>query len=182
MVSISRVIYDLKIAYLYIYIGESIPCSDREHSPLCFCRSSYRRSSLTDIFLAKLSLSQCATSYSTRQCRQGRFYPSTTHISQLVPNLVNHTHCLEDKHCLHTLHKTQRCQRCQIVSSSLLTENTSYIISTTTKHLPTDSCFYICEHDKSCGFLCFDRRITITVHCDIYRGRRRNVTCRLVLF
>jgi hypothetical protein len=130
------------------------------------------------MFLSKLSLSQCATSYSTRQCLQGRFSSSSTHVTQLVPNLVNHSHCLENIQCLQTLHNTQRCQHCQISSSSLLTENTSYIISTKTNNLPTDSCFYICEHDKSCGFLCFDRRITITINCNTCRGRRRNVTCR----
>ncbi|CAF0971557.1 unnamed protein product [Rotaria sordida] len=160
--------------------GDSVPCSNREHSPLCFCRSSYRRSLLTDLFISKISLSQCATSYSSRQCRQGRLSPSSTHVTQLVPNLVNYSHCLEDAHCLHTLNNTQRCQRCQITPSSLLTENISYIISTTTNHLPTDSCFYICEHDKSCGFLCFDRRITVTINCNICRGRRRNVTCRCI--
>jgi len=163
---------------MYICIGESLPCSDREQSPLCFCRSFYRHSLLTDIFLSKLSLSQCTTSYSTRQCRQGRFSASSTHVTQLIPNLANHSHCLENTHCLQTLRNAQRCQHCQITSSTLMSENSSYIISTTTNKLPTDSCFYVCEHDKSCGFLCFDRRVTITVNCNLCRGRRRNVTCR----
>jgi hypothetical protein len=159
-------------------IGESLSCSDREQSPLCFCQSIYRRSLLTDIFLSKLSLSQCTTKNSTRQCRQGRFSPSSTHVTQLIPNLVNHSQCLEDIRCLHTLRTIQRCHQCQMTPSSLMTENTSYLVSTSTNDLPNDSCFYICEHDKSCGFLCFDRRITITVNCNICRGRRYNVTCR----
>jgi hypothetical protein len=130
------------------------------------------------MFISKLFLSQCTTSYSTRQCRQGRFSPSSTHVTQLVPNLVNHSHCLDDIHCLQTLRNTQRCRRCQLIPSSLLTENSSYTISTTRTNLPTDSCFYICEHDQSCGFLCFDRRVTITINCNICQGGRRNVTCR----
>lgn len=161
-----------------VYLGESVGCLDREKSPLCFCRSIQGRTLLRDLFISKISLSKCSASSSTRQCRQGRLYPSSTNVTQLVPNLVNYSHCLKDRHCLQTLRNTQRCQNCQIIPPSLLTENTSYTISTTTNNLPTDSCFYICEHDKSCGFLCFDRRITITISCKLCGGRRRNVTCR----
>lgn len=158
--------------------GDSNPCAEEIYSPLCFCHSTIRRSLLTNIFLSKISLSQCISSYSTHQCRQGRFSPSSTYVTQLVPNLVNHSQCLENTHCLQTLRTDQRCRQCQIIPSISVTENTSYIISTTTNHLPTDSCFYLCEHDKSCGFLCFDRRISVTVNCNSCRGRRRNVTCR----
>ncbi|CAF0936983.1 unnamed protein product [Adineta steineri] len=158
--------------------GESISCSDREQSPLCFCQSSYRRSLITNIFLSKISLSQCANKYSTRQCRQGRFSPSSTHVTQLIPNLVNHSHCIEDDRCLHALRIIQRCYQCQITPSSSPNENTSYTVSTSPNDLPADSCFHVCEHDKSCGFLCFDRRITFTVECKLCRGYRRNVTCR----
>ncbi|UJR37419.1 hypothetical protein I4U23_030123 [Adineta vaga] len=163
----------------YCTNGEFFRCpSDREHSPLCFCQSSYRNFSLSDIFLSKLSLFRCTTNDSTLQCRQGRFSPSSTHITQLIPNLVNHNHCTEDARCLHPLRAIQRCSQCQMVSSILSTENSSYVITTSTNHLPTDSCFYVCEHDKSCGFVCFDRRITMTVVCSSCRGYRRNVTCR----
>lgn len=128
--------------------------------------------------MSKISLFQCSNTHSTTQCRQGRLSQSSTHVTQLVPNLVNYSHCLANTHCLYTLPNTQRCQRCQIMPSSLLTENISHTISTQTNNLPTDSCFYICENDKSCGFLCFDRRITMTINCNLCRGRRRNVTCR----
>ena len=159
--------------------GQSSVCSDREHSPLCFCQSSYRRSPLTDIFLARLSLSQCAMSHSTRQCRQGRFYPSTTHITQLVPNLVNLTHCLRGPQCLHTLSSMQRCHECRILPSLLpTTDNSSHMIKPSGNNLSAGTCFYVCERDQSCGFLCFDRRITAKIECDACRGRRRNVTCR----
>ncbi|CAF3416061.1 unnamed protein product [Rotaria socialis] len=166
--------------FFYHINGESFPCSNREHSPLCFCRSSYRRSSSQDLFISKISLSQCSTSNSSTHCRHGRLSPSSTHVTQLVPNLVNYSHCLESTQCLHALHNIQRCQQCQIMPSSLSTENTSYVVSTERSNLPTDSCFHICENDKSCGFLCFDRRISITVNCSFCRGRRRNVTCRCV--
>ena len=163
---------------LSLSAGQSSVCSDREHSPLCFCQSSYRRSLVTDIFLARLSLSQCAMSHSARQCRQGRFYPSTTHVTQLVPNLVNLTHCLREPQCLHTLSSIQRCHQCQIIPSLLSTDNTSHMIRPSRNNLSADSCFHVCEHDQSCGFLCFDRRITAKIQCNACRGRRRNVTCR----
>ncbi|CAF1934345.1 unnamed protein product [Rotaria magnacalcarata] len=166
--------------FFYQINGESYPCSNREHSPLCFCRSSYRRSSIEDLFISKIFLSQCSTSNSSTHCRQGRLSPSSTNVTQLVPNLVNYSHCLESTQCLHTLHSMQRCQQCQIMPSSLSTDNASHVISTEKSSLPTDSCFYICENDKSCGFLCVDRRISITVDCSFCRGRRRNVTCRCV--
>ena len=159
-------------------LGGASSCLYREYTPICFCQSTYKNSQLTDMFISKLVLYQCTTSYSIRQCRQGRFSPSSTHVTQLVPNLVNHSHCLDDMYCLQTLRNSQRCQRCQLTPPSLLTENSSYTISTTTTNLPSDSCFYVCEHDKSCGFLCLDKRITIKIDCNICDGLRRNVTCR----
>jgi hypothetical protein len=154
-------------------------CSHVEHSSLCFCRSTYRLSAIIDLFVAQVSLSQCTTSNERMHlCRQGRFYPSSTHITQLVPNLVNHSHCFDDLRCLNALRHNQRCKQCQIISSSFRTENTSYVISTTKQQLPADSCFYLCDHDQSCGFLCFDRRVTMNIQCDHCRGRRQNVTCR----
>ena len=131
-----------------------------------------------ELFISRISLSDCMNSYPTRQCRQGLFSPSSTHVTQLVPHLVNQTRCLEKVHCLQTLRTSRVCQHCHIIPSTFLTENTSYTISTTTDNLPTDACFYICEHDKSCGFLCFDKRITITIQCDACRRSGRNVTCR----
>ena len=161
-------------------LGNSNSCSSREQSSLCFCRSNDRRAtSVIDLFLAKVSLTQCSTPSAIRQCHQARFSPSLTHVTQLLPHSVNLSHCLKETQCLYTLRSGQRCQRCQIVSSSLVVpENTSYVISTTRTHLPTDSCFYLCEQDPSCGFLCFDRRVSMKISCDFCRGRRRNVTCR----
>ncbi|CAF0928130.1 unnamed protein product [Adineta ricciae] len=163
----------------YRVAGENSRCpADREQSPLCFCQSTYRRFSLPDIFLSKLDLLQCSTQNSTRQCRQGRFSPSTTHVTQLIPNLANHSHCTDDSRCLHPIRAIQRCSQCEITPSTPLAENSSYVNTTSTDNLPSDSCFHVCDHDRSCGFVCFDRRVTITVVCKLCRGYRRNVTCR----
>ena len=149
-------------------INESNKCFDQVHTPFCICRSTYRRSILTDLFLAKLSLSQCDNSFPIHRCRQGRFHPLPFHLIQLIPTLANLSHCLEDIRCLHTLHSLQQCRRCQLTSSLMTHNNSSH----------TDICFHLCEHDTSCGFLCLRRRITISINCKICRGRRQSTTCR----
>ncbi|CAF5169264.1 unnamed protein product, partial [Rotaria magnacalcarata] len=55
-------------------------CSDQEYSPLCFCRSSFPHSILTDLFLAKIFLYQCDNSFSTHQYYQN------------YSNMENHTY------------------------------------------------------------------------------------------
>ena len=160
-------------------LGQGNSCWEREQSSLCFCRSSYRRSSISDLFLSQISLNECSyDSRGIRLCRQARLYPNVQHITDLVPNLINQTHCFETNRCLSTSIQQQRCQQCEISANVLRTENTSYVISTTRIDPPTDSCFYLCEHDRSCGFICIDRRVTMKIHCDRCRGRRKNITCR----
>jgi hypothetical protein len=144
-------------------INKSNRCFDQEDSPLCICRSA-----LTDFFLAKLSLSRCDNSFPTRRCRQGRFQPPSFHLTQLLPKLANLSHCLQDTHCLHTLHSPQHCRRCQL-SPSLFAHNDSSL---------TDACFHICEHDTSCGFLCLNRHIIISISCKICRERKQSISCR----
>ena len=142
-----------------------------------------------DLYLAQILLSDCqidpmggASDDHRRQCHHARFFPSSRHVSQLLPNLVNHTHCIEDVRCLQTLRTHQRCQQCQIISSPLSNyENISHRISTTHVDPLSDSCFYLCEHDHSCGFLCYDRRVMIKIQCDLCGTgvlRRKNIICR----
>jgi hypothetical protein len=149
-------------------IHESNGCSDQEYSPLCFCRSSDQHSILTDRFLAKLSLSQCDGSLSIRHCRQSRFHPPSFHLTELIPQLTNLSHCLKDTHCLHTLHFIQHCQQCQVIPL-LLTLNSSY---------RTDACFNICQKHLSCGFVCLNQPIILSIICNICRGRNQNISCR----
>ncbi|CAF0952171.1 unnamed protein product [Rotaria sp. Silwood1] len=161
-------------------ISKSDECSDQEHSSLCFCRSSYRRSILTDLFLAKIFLSQCNNSFSTRQCHQNEFYPPLFDLTQLIPSLTNLSHCLEHKHCLHKLHSIQYCQQCQLLTSSLLTHNNLYPIHEMINNLSNDICFYLCHHDRSCGFLCLNRNIIVSINCYLCQGRIQNITCRCI--
>jgi len=144
-------------------IDESNGCSDQEHSPLCFCRSLYRYSILTDLFLARVSLSQCDDSFPIRYCRQSRFHPPSFHLTQLIPQLTNFSYCLEDIHCLHTLHSIQNCQRCQLI------HNNSY---------RTDTCLNFCEHNTSCGFICLNRPVIVSINCNICREQKQNINCR----
>ncbi|CAF3938914.1 unnamed protein product [Rotaria magnacalcarata] len=156
--------------------GKSNECFDQEYSPLCFCRSFYRNSILTDLFLSKLSLFQCDDSRSIRRCRKSQFHSPSFDLTQLIPTVANISHCQEDRRCLRTLQSTQHCQQCHIVPSSL-THNNSYTINKTI----TDLCFYLCPHDKSCGFLCLHRHVIVSsVHCHRCRRSRQNVTCRCI--
>ncbi|CAM4822188.1 unnamed protein product [Rotaria magnacalcarata] len=156
--------------------GKSNECFDQEYSPLCFCRSFYRNSILTDLFLSKLSLFQCDDSRSIRRCRKSQFHSPSFDLTQLIPTVANISHCQEDRRCLRTLQSTQHCQQCHIVPSSL-THNNSYTINETI----TDLCFYLCPHDKSCGFLCLHRHVIVSsVHCHRCRRSRQNVTCRCI--
>lgn len=139
-------------------INELNGCFDQEHSPLCFCRSL-----LSDLFLAKLSLSNCNDFLSLHHCYQIRLYPPSFHLTQLIPQLSNLTHCLKDIHCLHTLNLPEYCPQCQILPS-LLTDN--------------DTCFNLCEHNRSCGFVCLNQPIIISIHCHICLGQRHNISCR----
>lgn len=149
-------------------IDESNGCSDQEHSLLCFCRSTYQHSILPDLFLAKLSLFQCDDFLSPNHCHQSRFHPPSFHLTQLIPQLSNHSHCLEDIHCLHTLNFTEHCRRCHVLPS-LLIPNDSYNI---------DACFNVCEHNTSCGFVCLNQTVILSINCDTCRGRKHNVSCR----
>ncbi|CAF3094247.1 unnamed protein product [Rotaria sp. Silwood2] len=159
--------------------GKSTGCFNQEYSPLCFCRSSYRRSIITDLFLAKVSLSQCDNFLSISQCHQSEFYPPSFDLTQLIPSLINLSHCLEHIHCLHKLRSMQRCQQCQL-TPSLSTHNNSYSIPETMNNLSTDVCFYLCQHDTSCGFLCLSRNVIMSINCHICQGRIQNVTCRCI--
>lgn len=146
---------------------------------MCFCRSYVRRSTENDLFLSQVSLENCSLSHNDiRQCQKARFYSPTQSIIELIPNLINQTRCYDNKRCLYSIPKEQRCNQCQIIPPSMMNENVSTVISVTNVHLPTNSCFYLCEHDHSCGFLCFEQRVTMKVQCDRCQKRRPNVTCR----
>ncbi|CAF3823503.1 unnamed protein product [Adineta steineri] len=159
--------------------GESRKCSEPEYSPLCICRSSYRHSINTDLFLATLSLSQCNNSRSNQQCRQSQFHPPSFHLTQLIPKLANLSHCFQQLHCLQTLKSVQRCKQCYL-TSSLVTHNNSYYTNRAFDNLPTDACFYLCQYDTSCGFLCLNQHVTISINCNICQGHRKNITCRCI--
>ncbi len=143
-------------------------CSDQEHSPLCFCHSSYRHSILTDLFLAKISLSQCNDSVPIRHCRQSRLHSPSFNLTQFIPQLTNLSYCFKDTHCLHTLHSTKYCRQCQL-TSLLLTHNHTY---------HTDACFNFCEQNPSCGFICLNQPVIISINCSICQGRKQNMSCR----
>ncbi|CAF1478046.1 unnamed protein product [Rotaria sordida] len=149
--------------------------SNQEYSPLCFCHSSYQRS----IFLAKISLSQCDNSLTIRQCHESKFYPPSFDLTQLIPSLINFSHCLNHIHCLHKLHSIQHCQHCQL-ETLLFTHNDFYPIDKTINNLSTNRCFNLCQHDTSCGFLCLHQNVIISINCHICQGRRQNVTCRCI--
>ncbi|CAF2143070.1 unnamed protein product [Rotaria magnacalcarata] len=129
-------------------------CSDQEYSPLCFCRSSFPHFILTDLFLAKIFLYQCDNSFSTHQYYQSEFLPPSFALTQIIPKLPNLSHCFDDIHCIYTLNSLQHCQRCQLTPSLLLYNNFS-----------TDRCFYVCQHDASCGFLCLNQHVTVSINC-----------------
>jgi hypothetical protein len=144
--------------------SESNGCSDQEYSPLCFCHSSDRHSILTDRFLAKIYLFQCDDSFPIRHCRQSRLHSPLFNLTQLT----NLSHCFEDIHCLHTLHSTKHCRRCQL-TSLLSTHNTTY---------RTDACFNFCEQNPSCGFVCLNQPVIISINCNICQDRKQNISCR----
>ena len=95
-------------------------CADQQYSPLCFCRVSYTNSSLIDLFLARLILSQCENSLPIHHCGQSQFNPPSFRLTQLVPQVTNLSHCLEDVNCLHILHSRQHCQQCQLIHIMIL--------------------------------------------------------------
>jgi hypothetical protein len=138
-------------------------CSGQQYSPLCFCRASYQYSSFTDLFLARLILSQCENSLPIPYCHQNQFNPPSFRLTQLIPQVTNLSYCLEDVHCLHTLHSKQYCRQCQ------LTHNDS-------SH--TEICFNFCEQNPSCGIVCLSQPIMISINCSQCHERKSNISCR----
>lgn len=132
-------------------------CSGQQYSPLCFCRATY------DLFLARLILFQCKNSLPIRHCCQSQFNPPSFHLTQLIPQVMNLSHCLEDVHCLHTLNSRQHCRQCQ------LTDNDS-------SH--TETCFNFCEQNPSCGIVCLNQSVMISINCSQCHGRHSNISCQ----
>ena len=138
-------------------------CADQQSSPLCFCRVSYTNSSVIDLFLARIILSQCENSFPIDHCGQSQFNPPSFRLTQLVPQMTNLSHCLEDVNCLHVLHSRQYCQQCQLIHN-----DSSY----------TDTCFNFCEQNPSCGIICLNQPILISINCTQCHEQESNINCR----
>jgi hypothetical protein len=138
-------------------------CADQQYSPLCFCRVSYTNSSFIDLFLARLILSQCENSLPIHHCGQSQFNPPSFRLTQLIPQVTNLSHCLEDVNCLHILHSRQHCQQCQLIHN-----DSSY----------TETCFNFCEHNPSCGIICLNQSILISINCSQCHEQEANISCR----
>ncbi|UJR08815.1 hypothetical protein I4U23_013070 [Adineta vaga] len=148
--------------------GELNECFRQEYSPLCICHSTS-----SDLFLSILSLSQCNNSLSVHHCHQGHFHPPLFHLTQLIPQLANHSHCLQSLHCLHSLPMSQHCNQCYLTSSLLSSLNHSFRAN----YLSMNTCFYLCQYDTSCGFLCLNEHITESVICHQCQKPRHNIAC-----
>jgi hypothetical protein len=144
------------IMIIFDRINSRDGCFDQEHSPLCFCRSFQRHPLLIDLFLAKLSLSQCDHFH---HCHQNRFHPPSFNLTQLT----NLSHCLDDIHCLHPLYSIKYCRRCQLIY------NDSY---------RTDTCWNLCEKNPSCGVICLNQPSIVSINCEICQGQMENISCR----
>lgn len=47
------------------------------------------------------------------------------------------------------------------------------------KH-PKNICFYLCQHDKSCNFLCLHQQVFASIYCHTCDEQQQNITCRSV--
>lgn len=162
---------------IFLSVGNLNECSSQEYSPLCICHSSYRRTVLTDVFLAKISLSQCNNTDSLHYCYHSEFDPPSFDLIHLIPTLINFAHCLDEINCLHMIRSTERCQACHLTSFAR-SENDSHPIDDTIDNVSTNICFDLCQHDASCGFLCLNRHAVVSIHCRMCRESNENITCR----
>lgn len=148
------------ITFIPFLFAKIIKCdsinSTNDCSPICFCRSS-----LNKRFLAELSFSQCDEP--PQHCHQSLFSPPSFHLTQFLPSPSNLSHCQNDQHCLHALHSTQTCRRCQFI------HNHSNLIK---------PCFHFCEQMPSCGIVCIQQPIELSVICRTCQNQRQNITCR----
>ena len=138
--------------------NQSSECSPRQYPPFCFCHLfSSRTSSLTEFFLARLSLSRCTNSSS---CHRSQLHPLAFQLTEFLPQLSNLSHCFDTRQCLKILSSKKFCRQCVWRTST------------------NQSCFPFCEQNPSCGIICLKQPIISTLHCHQCRHRQHNLTCR----
>ncbi|CAF1196690.1 unnamed protein product [Adineta ricciae] len=147
--------------------SEVLRSSSKKYSSLCVCYSTPN-----ELFLSIVSLLRHNDTCSVRHCHQGQFYPPLFHLTQLIPQLINHSHCLRDFQCLHSLHTPEHCNQCYI-SSSLMVHNHSF----QSEGLPMSTCFHLCQYDPSCGTLCLNEQTTVALSCYNCQSPRSHISC-----